>query len=110
MSTMAQNASGQRVLMLLTNAFDPDPRVHAEARALIAHGFSVRMVCWDRDLKSPAEENVDGIDIERVHIPSGATERKLTRTVSGATAVTVVILLGLIVASVSTGSHLRARQ
>jgi cytochrome c oxidase subunit II len=41
--------------------------------------------------------------LERVHIPSGETEQKLTRTVVASVAVTVLILFGLLIASVSTG-------
>jgi len=41
--------------------------------------------------------------LEQTHIPSGATEHRLTRTVAAATIVTVVVLLGLLVASVGTG-------
>jgi cytochrome c oxidase subunit 2 len=41
--------------------------------------------------------------LERTHIPLGETERSLTRTVSGATVVTVLVLLGLLIASISTG-------
>jgi cytochrome c oxidase subunit 2 len=51
--------------------------------------------------------------LERVHIPSGATEQKLTRTVGVATVATIVILLGLLIASVSTGraiSNLAGRK
>ena len=42
------------VLMLLTNAYDPDPRVRQEALALIGMGCRVRLLAWDRDLKAPA--------------------------------------------------------
>jgi cytochrome c oxidase subunit II len=41
--------------------------------------------------------------LESTHRPSGSTEAKLTRVVTGATVVTVLILLGLLVASVTTG-------
>ena len=39
--------------MLLTNAYDPDPRVRQEALALIGMGCRVRLLAWDRDLKAP---------------------------------------------------------
>ena len=45
-----------KVLMLLTNAFDPDPRVHHEAKALVESGYDVTILCWDRDYKTPAYE------------------------------------------------------
>lgn len=56
--------------MLLSNAFDPDPRVHREAVALIDHGYSVKLLCWDRDLTTPSRETVDGIDVQRVYVKS----------------------------------------
>src|SRR5512133_1840253 len=66
------------VLMLLSNAYDPDPRVRQEALTLVAMGCRVRLLAWDRDLKSPATECAEGIEIERVRIASrhgrGATQ------------------------------------
>jgi glycosyltransferase involved in cell wall biosynthesis len=56
--------------MLLTNAFDPDPRVHQEASALVDHGYDVTILCWDRDHKFPPEEVIDGITIERIYVHS----------------------------------------
>lgn len=41
--------------------------------------------------------------LERVHIPSGSTERQLTKTVAAGVLATVVILFGLLIASVGTG-------
>jgi cytochrome c oxidase subunit 2 len=41
--------------------------------------------------------------LEATHRPSANTERKLTRSVTAATIISVVILLGLIVVSISTG-------
>jgi len=58
------------VLMLLTNAYDPDPRVRQEALALIEMGYRVRLLAWDRDLRSPKFECVEGVDVERVHLRS----------------------------------------
>jgi glycosyltransferase involved in cell wall biosynthesis len=66
------------VLMLLTNAYEPDPRVSQEARALIAAGFHVRLLAWDRDLKSRPSECIEGVEVRRVHLRSkhgrGATQ------------------------------------
>lgn len=56
--------------MLLTNAFDPDPRVHDEAKALVRAGYGVTILCWDRDLKAAPSETIDGIEIERVYVRS----------------------------------------
>ena len=58
------------VLMLLTNAYDPDPRVRQEALALIRMGCRVRLLAWDRDLKSPRFECMEGVEVERVFLPS----------------------------------------
>jgi len=46
---------------------------------------------------------IDQEPLERTHAPSTATEEKLTRNVIAATVATVVILFGLLVASVVTG-------
>jgi len=58
------------ILMLLTNAYDPDPRVRQECRALISMGCGVRLLAWDRDLKSPKSECREGMEIERVFLSS----------------------------------------
>jgi glycosyltransferase involved in cell wall biosynthesis len=58
------------VLMLLSNAYDPDPRVRQEALALIGMGCQVRLLAWDRDLKAPAFERIEGIDVERIFVAS----------------------------------------
>src|ERR1035438_2570179 len=58
------------VLMLLTNAYDPDPRVRQEALALIGMGCRVRLLAWDRDLKAPAAECMEGVEVERVFLSS----------------------------------------
>jgi glycosyltransferase involved in cell wall biosynthesis len=58
------------VLMLLSNAYDPDPRVRREALALIAMGCRVKLLAWDRDRKSPAKESMEGVEVERVFLPS----------------------------------------
>ena len=58
------------VLMLLTNAYDPDPRVRQEALALIGMGCRVRLLAWDRDLKAPATECMEGVEVERVFLSS----------------------------------------
>jgi len=63
-------ASRKRVLMLLTNAFEPDPRVHQEAKSLVENGYDVTILCWDRDCKFPPEEAIDGIKIERIYVRS----------------------------------------
>ena len=69
--TPASPAAAQpTVLMLLTNAYDPDPRVRQEALALIKIGCRVRLLAWDRDCKSPAHEVMEGVEVERVRLAS----------------------------------------
>jgi len=58
------------VLMLLTNAYDPDPRVRQEALALIGMGCKVRLLAWDRDGKNPETEVIEGVEVERVRLSS----------------------------------------
>jgi glycosyltransferase involved in cell wall biosynthesis len=58
------------ILMLLTNAYDPDPRVRQEALTLIGMGWRVHLLAWDRDRKSPAAEVMEGVEVERIHLTS----------------------------------------
>lgn len=66
------------ILMLLTNVYDPDPRVRQEALALIGMGCHIKILAWDRDLKAPAIETMEGVGVERVFVSSthgrGATQ------------------------------------
>lgn len=61
-----------KVIMILTNGFDPDVRVYKEAKYLVSKGFEVTILCWDRkcEYSSKIEEVVDGIEIKRFEIPS----------------------------------------
>jgi glycosyltransferase involved in cell wall biosynthesis len=76
----------RRVLMLLGNAFDPDVRVYSEARSLVAAGYSVRILAWDRDRRLPTTDVIDGIDVERIRVRSthgrGAVQAYYTGLVS----------------------------
>src|ERR1700729_1228732 len=58
------------VLMLLTNAYDPDPRVRQEALSLIGMGCRVQLLAWDRDRKAPASESMEGVEVRRVFLAS----------------------------------------
>lgn len=55
------------IAMLLTNGFDPDPRVYKEAKSLVKLGHKVEILCWDRSGKyiDKPEEMLDGIKIVR---------------------------------------------
>lgn len=68
----------KQITMLLTNGFDPDPRVYKEAAYLVRQGFSVTILCWDRDPGKgyPEHETVSGIEIVRFRIPSVAGSGK----------------------------------
>jgi len=65
-----QKTVSKTVLMLLTNAYDPDPRVRQEALSLIRMGYRVRLLAWDRDRKSPPRECMEGVEVERVFLSS----------------------------------------
>ncbi len=54
------------ILMLLSNAFRPDPRVAREAAALLALGYRVTILCWDRKSEFPERDTFEGADIIRV--------------------------------------------
>ena len=65
--------------MLLTNGFDPDIRVYKEALYLVGQGFSVTILCWDREscFDYPSYEVTDGIEIVRFrHIAEVGTGQK----------------------------------
>lgn len=59
----------KKVKMILTNSFDPDPRVYKEAKYLISIGMQVEILCWDREnvYLDKEIENVDGIEIKRFY-------------------------------------------
>jgi glycosyltransferase involved in cell wall biosynthesis len=63
-------AHTQSVVMVVSNAFRPDPRVYREAKSLVTHGFRVVVYAWDRECKYPLNEMVDGILIKRIHLRS----------------------------------------
>ena len=53
--------------MILTNGFDPDPRVYKEAKSLKKLGHKVTILCWDREgtYIDKQEEDLEGIHIVR---------------------------------------------
>lgn len=57
----------KKVKMILTNSFDPDVRVYKEAKYLVAKGYDVEILCWDREneYKDKDVEVIDGIRIKR---------------------------------------------
>ncbi|MFZ2489570.1 MAG: glycosyltransferase family 4 protein [Anaerolineae bacterium] len=47
------------IVMLLSNAFRPDPRVLKEAGTLARDGYALTVIAWDREGRYPAVEQVD---------------------------------------------------
>ena len=45
-----------------------EPRIDKEARTLVAAGYEVHVILWDRELAHPAEETRSGYAIHRVHL------------------------------------------
>ncbi len=71
------------IVMLLSNAFRPDPRVAREARTLADAGHQVTILCWDRQTEFPALQTEDGYTIKRiqtVHTVYGAGMRQILHT------------------------------
>ena len=58
--------SRAHVVMLLSNAFRPDPRVEREADGLVQAGFRVTLICWDRAAELSSSELHDGIEVIRI--------------------------------------------
>src|SRR4051812_101005 len=69
-SSISPSVSRGRVLMLLSNCFNPDPRVHSEARSLVQNGYEVLVLAWDRERQRPVQEVVDDILIKRIRLRS----------------------------------------
>ncbi len=56
-----------KILMVLSNPFMVDPRVHKEATSLVAEGHEVRVIVWDRKQDYEASSIIDGVSVVRVH-------------------------------------------
>lgn len=55
------------IVMLLSNAFRPDPRVLKEANSLAAAGYTLTIICWDRLGEMPVEATLEsGVRIQRI--------------------------------------------
>jgi len=55
-----------RIVMILSSPFRPDPRVDQEAKTLSARGHQVTVICWDRHGTLPREEMRHRVRIVRV--------------------------------------------
>ena len=60
-----------RVVMLLSNPYNPDDRVRNEALALRDAGHEVTILAWDRDCTRPEQEKVEGLEVRRARIRAG---------------------------------------
>jgi glycosyltransferase involved in cell wall biosynthesis len=63
--------SRARVAMLVTNRYDPDPRVQKEAASLVSAGYAVDVYAFDRQHERPASERVvtlEGVHVERLQL------------------------------------------
>lgn len=56
-----------KVIMILTNSFDPDLRVYKEAQYIASKGYEVEILCWDREgkYKNKPTEQLGNIKIVR---------------------------------------------
>ena len=59
--------------MLVANGYAPDPRVHKEAQTIVRNGYSVTVLCWDRERNRKHTEIIDGVLVRRFRylIPRG---------------------------------------
>lgn len=73
MKPAAESISGKRirVVMLLSNAYNPDDRVRNEALALDHLKYDITILAWDRFLDKPQQEVIDGITIKRIRLKTG---------------------------------------
>jgi glycosyltransferase involved in cell wall biosynthesis len=60
-----------KIAMLLTNPLAPDVRVYREGTSLVRHGHRVTVYAWDRQGKHPPYAELNGVKVERLHIPAG---------------------------------------
>lgn len=56
----------KHVVMVVSNACAPDPRVDREAAALVRAGCRVTVVAWDREGSHAPSETVNGYTVERI--------------------------------------------
>lgn len=73
MNNENQNSSNEKVkvVMLLSNAYNPDDRVRNEALALDHARYDITILAWDRFLDKPRQEVRDGITINRIRLKTG---------------------------------------
>jgi len=58
-----------KIVMIVSNRYDPDPRVHKEAVCLVRSGYQVKIYAFDRQCeKQHQQEIVDGVEIIRLQL------------------------------------------
>jgi hypothetical protein len=65
--------NGQLVEVLLAKAYDPDVRVRRTVSALVAAGFEVRVLAWDRTGRHLKMQDDRGALIQRIRVRSRAS-------------------------------------
>ncbi|NJF25187.1 glycosyltransferase family 4 protein [Thermococcus sp. Bubb.Bath] len=60
-----------RIVMTVSNPFNPDPRVYKEAKSLVKAGHEVYVIAWDREGKYPKRETIEGVHVLRLGPRSG---------------------------------------
>lgn len=65
--------NGQSVEVLLAKAYDPDVRVRRTVSALVAAGFEVRVLAWDRTGRHLKMQDDQGALIQRIRVRSRAS-------------------------------------
>ena len=65
---------GRKVLMIVSNEFNPDVRVDKEARALVEQGYEVTVLAWDRYRRKLGKESLGGYNVVRLR--TGQIDRK----------------------------------
>jgi hypothetical protein len=71
MNNYESRNSSKKVVMLLSNAYNPDDRVRNEALTLNHKKFDVTILAWDRFLDKPQQEVIDGITVKRSRLKTG---------------------------------------
>jgi glycosyltransferase involved in cell wall biosynthesis len=61
-------AHTNELVMVVSDAFRPNPRVCREAKSLVEHGFNVTVYAWDRECTHPMSELMDGIFVEYIRV------------------------------------------
>lgn len=61
-----QDGSSMNILMIVANPYSNDPRVRAEAEALVEAGHKVHVLGWDQRGAFPKNEEIKGVLVHRI--------------------------------------------